>query len=44
LGENRTKEGSPVTSDEREDEEGKDNYLCNGGPPMEEVDGKSKLS
>ena len=34
----------PVTSDEREDEEGKDNYLCNGGLPMEKVDAKTKLS
>ena len=44
LGENHTKNGGPATSDEREDEEGKDNYLWNGGLPIEEVDAKTKLS
>ena len=34
----------PATSGEREDEESKDNHLCNGGLPMEEVDAKTKLS
>ena len=38
------RKAAPATSDEREDEEGKDNYLCNGWLPMKEVDGKSKLS
>jgi len=44
LGENCIKNGGLTTSGERKDEEGKDKYLCNGGLPMKEVDGKSKLS
>jgi len=39
-GENRTKRGGPATSDEREDEAGKDNYLCNSGSLMAETDMK----
>ena len=38
------RKAAPATSDEREDEKEKDKYLCNGWLPMEEVDGKSKLS
>jgi len=40
LEENRTKEGGLDTSDERKDEEDKDNYLCNSASLIAETDMK----